>query len=186
MFIRTDDVLTDFFHVDTVLPRRYYVLFVIEVDRRVVHVLGVTANPNGRRVTQVARNFSTDLEDAGKRFRFLIRDRDTKFTASFDTLFVSIGIEPIKTPVRSPGANAFAERSVRSVRTECLDHLLVYSRRHLETVVTEYLPHDNEARPHRGLDLAQPIPQAMTPLTSGTIICRDVLGGIIHDYDVAA
>ena len=150
---------TDFFHVDTVFLRRYYVLFVIELERRVVHVLGATTNPNDPWVTQVARNFAADLEDAGRRFRFLIRDRDTKFTASFDAVFASIGVETIRTPVRSPRANAYAERFVRTVRQECLDHLLVVSRRHLESVLDEYVRHYNEARPHRGLQLAQPIPQ---------------------------
>ena len=152
-------VATDFFHVDTVLLRRYYVLFVIELERRVVHVLGVTTNPNSPWVTQVARNFASDLEEAGRRFRFLIRDRDTKFTASFDAVFAAIGVESIRTPVRSPRANAYAERFVRTVRQECLDHLLVVSRRHLESVLDEYVRHYNEARPHRGLKLAQPIPQ---------------------------
>jgi hypothetical protein len=97
-------VATDFFHVDTVLLRRYYVLFVIELERRVVHVLGATTNPNDPWVTQVARNFASDLEEAGRRVRFLIRDRDTKFTAGFDAVFASIGAETIRTPVRSPRA----------------------------------------------------------------------------------
>ena len=155
-------VATDFFHVDTVFLRRYYVLFVIELERRVVHVLGATTNPNDPWVTQVARNFTADLEEAGRRFRFLIRDRDTKFTASFDEVFTSIGVETIRTPVRSPRANAYAERFVRTVRTECLDHLLVVSWRHLESVLDEYVRHYNEARPHRGLQLSQPIARPLT------------------------
>jgi transposase InsO family protein len=101
-------------------------------------------------------------------------------------VFASIGVTTIKTPVRSPRANAFAERFVRTIRTECLDHLLVYSRRHLEVVLVEYLRHDNQARPHRSLHLGQPIPRAVTPITAGTIIRRDILGGLIHEYDVAA
>jgi putative transposase len=107
---------TDFFTVDTVLLRRYYVLFMIEVERRVVHLLGVTTNPDNPWVPQVTRNFATGLEDAGRRFRFLVRDRDGKFSSSFDTVFASIGTEAIKTPVRSPRANAYAERWVRCPR----------------------------------------------------------------------
>ena len=122
---------TDFLHVDTLLLRRFYVLFVIELERRVVHVLGVTTNPNDPWLIQVAGNFAADLDDTGQRFRFLIRDRDTKFTASFDAVFASISIETIRSPARSPRANAYAERFVRTVRRECLDHLLVVSRRHL-------------------------------------------------------
>ena len=179
-------VATDFFHVDTVLLRRYYVLFVIEVERRVVHVLGVTTNPSGPWLTHVARNFAADLEDAGRRFRFLIRDRDTKFTSSFDEVLASIGVNVIRTPVRSPRANAFAERFVRTIRNECLDQLLVVSRRHLEAILVEYLRHYNEMRPHRGLQLTQPIPCRATASDSGVITRRDVLGGIIHEYDRAA
>jgi transposase InsO family protein len=179
-------VATDFFHVDTVLLRRYYVLFVIELERRVVHVLGATTNPNGPWVTQVARNFAADLDDTGQRFRFLIRDRDTKFTASFGAVFASIGIETICSPVRSPRANAYAERFVRTVRNECLDHLLVVSRQHLQSVLDEYVRHYNQARPHRGLQLAQPIPHPVTASRGGAITRRDVLGGIVHEYDRAA
>ena len=179
-------VATDFFQIDTVLLLRYYVLFVIEVQSRAVHVLGATANPNGAWVTQVARNFASDLEETGRNFRFLIRDRDTKFTRSFDEVFASIGIETIRTPVRSPRANAYAERFVRTIRQECLDHLLVVSRRHLDQVLAEFVRHYNDARPHRGLQLAQPIPRPGTVIDDGTIIRTDVLGGIIHEYERAA
>jgi transposase InsO family protein len=179
-------VATDFFHVDTRLFRRSYVLFVIELARRVVHVLGVTANPNGPWVTQVARNFAADLEEAGRSFRFLIRDRDTKFAANFDAVFAAIGVETIRTPVRSPRANAFAERFVRTVRNECLDHLIVVSGRHLEAVLDVYVRHYNEARPHLGLQLVQPIACPVAASGGGIITRRDILGGIIHEYDRAA
>jgi transposase InsO family protein len=178
---------TDFFTVDTITLRRFYILFVIEIDRRRVHLLGVTANPNGPWVTQVARNFASELEDARRHFRFLIRDRDTKFTASFDAVLTSVGIETIRTPVASPQANAFAERFVRSVRQECLDHLLVASQRHLEAVLAEYIRHYNEARPHRGLQLIPPLPRPATSAAAdGKVIRHDVLGGIIHEYERAA
>jgi transposase InsO family protein len=178
-------VATDFFTVDSVWLRRYYVLFVVELQRRVVHVLGVTASPNGPWVTQVARNFAAHLGDASRRVRFLIRDRDTKFTASFDDVFASIGAETILTPVRSPNANAFAERWVRTVREDCLDHLLVVSRRHLEIVLGDYVEHYNRARPHRSLDLTPPRPVAVVD-SAGRIRRRDILGGLIHEYHLVA
>jgi putative transposase len=181
-------VATDFFHVDTVLFRRYYVLIVIEVQSRVVHVLGATTNPNGPWITQVARNFGSDLEDVGRRFRFLNRDQDTKFTASFDEVFASIGVETIRTPIRSPRANAYAERFVRTIRQECLDHLLVVSRQHLESVLDKYVQHYNQVRPHRGLHLGQPIPRSfpLSPIDDGAVTRPDILGGIIHEYERAA
>ncbi|MHB8329561.1 MAG: integrase core domain-containing protein, partial [Acidimicrobiales bacterium] len=179
-------VATDFFTVDAITLRRFYVLFVIEIDRRRVHLLGVTANPIGPWVTQVARSFASDLEDAGHHFRFLIRDRDTKFTASFDAVLASIGIETIRTPVASPRANAFAERFVRTVREDCLDHLLVFSRRHLEVVLSEYIHHYNHARPNRGLALDQPVPRAVASAATAMIIRRDIVGGVIHEYERAA
>ena len=165
--------------------RRYYVLFVIEIERRVVHLLGVTATPNGPWVTQVARNFAAELDDAGRRVRFLIRDRDTKFTTTFDEVFTSIGAETILTPVRAPRANAFAERWVRTARDDCLDHLLVFSRCHLEAVLAQYVEHYNQAWPHRSLDLKPPHPATATS-DAGTIRRRDVLGGLIHEYELAA
>ena len=177
---------TDFFTVDTITLRRFYVLFVIEIDRRRVHLLGVTASPSGPWVTQVARNFASDLEDSGRRFRFLIRDRDAKFTASFDAVLSSVGIESIRTPVASPRANAFAERFVRTVRQECLDHLLVVSQRHLGSLLGEYVRHYNGARPHRSLDLDQPLPRPATTIANSKVIRRDILGGIVHEYERAA
>jgi putative transposase len=178
-------VATDFFTVDCVLLGRYYVLLVIEVERRVVHLLGVTANPNGRWVTQVARNFSAELADVGRQLRFVIGDRDTKFTASFDEVFVSIGAETLLTPVCAPNANAFAKRWVRTLREDCLDHMLVVSRRHRQRVLAEYVEHYNRGRPHRSVDLTAPQQPATTP-PGGHIRRRDVLGGLIHEYELAA
>jgi transposase InsO family protein len=178
-------IATDFFTVDTVVLRRYYLLFVIEIERRVVHLLGVTANPNGLWVAQVARNLAGDLQDPRRRVRFLIRDHDAKFTNSFDEAFASIGGETILTPVRAPQANAFAERRVRTVRHDCLDHVLVWSRRHLETVLGQYVEHYNRARPHRSLDLEPPRPRTITG-AMGKVRRRDILSGLIHEYDLAA
>ncbi|MDQ6796926.1 MAG: transposase [Actinomycetota bacterium] len=126
------------------------------------------------------------LEDAGCRFPFLIRDRDTRFTASFDSVLGSVGIEAIRTPVASPRANAFTERFVRTVREDCLDHLLVVSRRHLEAVLADYVRHYNQARPHRGLNLEQPLPRSAPSATRGRAIRRHILGGLIHEYERAA
>ena len=166
--------------------RRYYVPFVIEIERRVVHLLGVTASPDGPWAVQAARNLATDLEDAGRRFRFLICDRDANFTASFDSVLASVGIEAVQTPVASPLANAFAERFVRTVREDCLDHLLVVPRRHLEVVLAQYLRHYNAARPHRGLGLVQPVPRPAPSSTDGSVTRHDILGGPIHEYERAA
>ena len=176
----------DFFTVDSAVLRRYYVLFVIEIERRVVHLLGVTANPGGGWVVQVARNLASELEDRGRSFRFLIRDRDAKFSAGFDAVLASVGIEAVRTPVASPRANAFAERFVRTVREDCLDHLLIFSRRHLEAVLSEYVRHHNTARPHRALGLEQPIPRPAPSVPAGRIVRRDILGGLIREYERAA
>jgi putative transposase len=179
---------TDFFTVDTATFRQLYVLFVIEIHSRAVHILGVTEHPTAAFVTQVARNLVGDLVARGRSFRFLIRDRDTKFTASFDEVFTSEAIEVIKTPVRSPRANAYAERWVRTVRSECLDRTLIAGRRHLEQVLADYVRHYNGHRPHRGLGLAVPThPENSSDDTAaGHIVRHDVLGGLIHEYERVA
>ena len=179
---------TDFFTVDTVGFTQLYVLFVIELSTRQVHVLGISQHPTGAFVIQVARNFVSDLDDRGRSIKFLIRDRDTKFTASFDEVFRSEGIRVIKTPVRSPRANAFAERWVRTVRTECLDRMFILGGGHLEGVLGEYVVHYNRQRPHRGIQLGVPTPDATleTPPPSINVVRHDVLGGIIHEYHPVA
>jgi transposase InsO family protein len=180
---------TDFFVVDTIKFTQLYVLFVIELQSRIVHIVGVTDHPTGSFVTQVARNLAGDLTEHARSFRFLIRDRDAKFTASFDEVFASEGIEVIKTPIRSPRANAIAERWVRTVREECLDWTLVLGRHHLDAILRYYLRHYNQHRPHRGLRLQVPAPvSAMTsaPPSFSDVRRRDVLGGLIHEYHAAA
>ena len=148
----------DFLTVETIGLSRLYVLFVIELDRRRVWLAGVTANPTGTWVAQQARGLLMDMGEQAGRFHLLIRDRDAKFTAAFDHVFTADGIRVIRTPVRAPKANAYAERWVRTVRTECLDWLLIRNRRHLEHVLAVYVEHYNSARPHRSLDLQTPLP----------------------------
>jgi putative transposase len=175
----------DFFTVETISLRRFYVLFFIELGSRRVHLAGCTTNPTGAWVTQQARNLSfTGLFD---RMRFLIHDRDSKFAAAFDEVFRSEGIKVIHTPIRAPQANAYAERFVRTVRAECLDWVLIIGRRHLETVLRIYTAHYNRERPHRGLALLSPDPTNADPQPIGREIKRrDRLGGLIHEYHRAA
>ena len=175
----------DFFTVETISLRRVYVLFFIELESRRVHLAGCTANPTGAWVTQQARNLS--FSGVFERMRFLIHDRDSKFTASFEEIFRSEGIRIIHTPIRAPQANAYAERFVRSVRAECLDWLLIVGRRHLEQVLRAYTVHYNRERPHRGLALQPPERvNAGDPPTAVKIERRDRLGGLIHEYYRAA
>jgi Integrase core domain len=148
---------------------------------RRVHLLGVTRNPDSAWVTQQARNLAVGERLAD--IRFLIRDRDTKFSSPFDEVFRTEGVKIIRTPIRAPKANAFAERWVRTARRECLDHLLFLGRRHLDRVLQEFAGHYNAERPHRGLRLARPSPptSSISP-TTGAVHRRDRLGGMIHEY----
>jgi putative transposase len=180
----------DFFTVETIALQRLYVLFVIELGSRRVHLAGCTANPSGTWVTQQARRFTWNLQERPESFRFLIRDRDSKFSRDFDLVFASEGIEIIKTPVQAPKANATAERFVRTARAECLDWLLVMNRRHLEHVLRVFVDHYNTHRPHRSLNRKPPDPAArkLRPMHSPTALVerRDRLGGLVHEYRLAA
>src|SRR3989449_8013844 len=176
----------DFFTVETVALTRMYVLFFIELERRLVWLDGVTAHPTGEWVTQQARNLAMSLAERATRITLLVRDRDAKFVASFDTVFAADSVRVVKTPVRAPRANADAERWVRSVRTECLDWILIWNRRHLERVLSAYVDHYNRARPHRGIGLEIPVAPDKVPPRMGPIERVDVLGGLIHEYHRAA
>ena len=173
----------DFAHVDTVFLRRLYILVAIEHGTRRVHVAEITAHPTGAWVAQQARNLLMDLGDRAEQLRFLIRDRDSKFTAAFDAVFAGASIRIIRTPVRAPRANAIAERWIGTLRRECLDHMLITGQRHLATVLEEYVEHYNTHRPHRSLD--QHPPAGRTPPPSGATVRplrRDRLGGLVHEY----
>jgi transposase InsO family protein len=179
----------DFLTVDTLFLKRVYVLFFIELASRRVHLAGITTNPDGRWVTQQARNLLMKLDEEGIRQRFLIRDRDSKFTGDFDEVFRSEGIRVIKAPVRAPKSRAHAERWVGSVRRECLDRLLILGRRHLQHVLAAYVRHFNEHRPHRALGQRPPLSDEQ-PLAEvidlDRLRRRDLLGGLIHEYQLAA
>ena len=181
----------DFFHVDTVLLRRLYVLVFIHHDTRFVRIAGVTATPAADWVTQQARNLSMDLADHVTAIKFLIRDRDTKFTASFDAVFAADAVRAIRTPVQAPRANAICERVIGTIRRECLDRMLILGRRHLEAVLAEYVEHYNTHRPHRSLDQRAPSPHDSPPVPIGDVDLAklrrtDRLGGLIHEYRIAA
>jgi putative transposase len=143
-------------------------------------------------MSQQARNLLMDLDDRGQRTRFLIHDRDTKFSRAFDSIFRSEGIEIVRTPIQAPNANAYAERWVGSVRRECLDRLLIFGGRQLEHVLRVYVRHFNQQRPHRGLDLRAPDrgsgtdPSPTATLRPLRVSRRDLHGGLLHEYEAAA
>jgi len=186
---QADSVLAvDFFTVDTVLLKRLYVLFVIEIATRRVHVLGVTPQPVGEWVAQQARNLVMNLEEGIGRFRFVLRDRDTKFTAAFDAVFAAEGIAVLRTPVRAPRANAYAERWVGTVRREVLDRMLIFGCLQLQSVLAEYADHYNVHRPHRALRQVPPLGpgESAVVVPAGSVVRRDRLGGLIHEYTQVA
>ena len=184
----TTMLAADFFHVDCAMTlQRLYCLFVIEVGSRYVHILGVTAHPDGPWTTQQIRNLLMDLGDHAADFRFLVRDRAGQFTASFDAALAGAGIEAVKIPPRSPRANAYAERFVLTARTEVTDRLLIFGERHLRLVLAEYEAHYNGRRPHRSRQLRPPRPdRPVADLSQKRIKRRPVLGGLINEYERAA
>ena len=190
-FLRTQAatmLAVDFFHVDCAVSlQRLYCFFVIEVDSRYVHILGVTTNPDGPWTAQQIRNLLMDLGDRAVDFRFLIRDRAGQFTMSFDAVLASAGIEAVKIPPRSPRANAFAERFVLTARTEVTDRMLIVGERHLRTVLAEYEAHYNGRRPHRSRQLRPPRPDhPVADLSQQRIRRRPVLGSLINEYERVA
>jgi len=172
----------DFFTVETIKLRTLYVLFFIELGTRRVHISGVTSNPDGTWTIQQARQLVWTMEERKDEFHFLMHDNDTKFTDKFDDVFRSKGMRVIHIPYQAPNANAFAERWVRTVREECLDHILILNDAHLRRVLHEYVEdYYNVARPHQGIGQGVPMPRGQ-PVGRGAVQKRKVLGGIINDY----
>jgi len=178
---------TDLFHVDTVTLKRRYVLFVMEVKTRHVHILGVTAHPTGQWVTQQARQLMATLEGRTSDFRFLIRDRGANFIDQFDAVFASEGIEVVKTPPRQPRSNCWAERWIRGARYDCTDNVLLFSQAYARKVLAAYEDHFNKHRPHQSRDQTPPDADITEVIPIEVQIRRrQVPATTIHEYHRAA
>jgi putative transposase len=180
---------TDFFTVDLLNGTSAYVLAVIEHATRRIRILGVTAHPNDAWVTQMARNLTMDLDEQFASIKFLLRDRDTKFSAAFDTVFTAAGVQILRSPIRAPRANAIMERWIGSCRRELLDQTLIWNQRHLLRVLRDYEAHHNEHRPHRSLGQAAPLkllPAPVTDLDSFQLRRCSRVSDVINEYTLAA
>jgi len=180
---------TDFFTVDLLDGTTAYVLAAIEHATRRIRILGVTAHPSNAWVTQMGRNLLMDLDERAESIKFLIRDRDTRFTAAWDAVFTTAGIRTLRTPVQAPRANAIMERWIGGCRRELLDQTLIWNQRHLLRVLRDYEAHHNEHRPHRSLKQAAPvkaIPAPVSDLNAFRVRRHDRIGGVIHEYTLAA
>ena len=186
----TGIVATDFFTVETMWLKTLYVLVFIELGTRRISLSPSTEHPHSAWVTQQARNLSMDLDDRSRSVRFLIRDRDSKFSGAFDEVFRAEGTRVIAAPIRAPNANAYAERVIGTLRSECLDRMLIFGPRQLDRVLREYSTHYNRKRPHRSLGLGVPVPDASharaAPVGPPHVRRTDVLGGLIHEYEPLA
>jgi transposase InsO family protein len=177
----------DVLHADTVFLQRLHVVFVMEIHTRRVHIPGITARPTGAWTAQQARNLLMDLGERAARFRFLIRDRDSKVTTVSDQVLAGSGVRVIQAPVRSPQANSLAERYAGTRRHECLDHVLIHGGRHLRQILAEYARHYNEHRPHQSREQRPPMHEPGQPVNvTARIKRRQVVHGLISEYRRAA
>ncbi|WP_246144693.1 integrase core domain-containing protein [Actinacidiphila oryziradicis] len=173
--------------VDTVVLKRLYVFAVMEVGTRTVRILGVTTHPTAAWATQLARNLLSDLGQRASGFRYLLRDRDSRYTQAFDAVFTADDIEILKTAPQAPRMNAHAERFVRTARAECTDQMLIYNEQHLRHVLAEYTQHYDCGRAHRALQLRAPADDPdVIPFPAQRIHRHDIFSGLIHEYHNAA
>lgn len=178
----------DFFETRTLTGTHWYVFAVIEHATRRIRILGVTAHPTAQWVVQLGRNLVMDLEDAASRARFLIRDRDAKFTPAFDAVLTDAGITVVTSGVQMPRMNSLMERWIQTCRRELLDHTLIGDQRHLLYALREFASFCNGHRPHRALNQAAPLRPLPEPGEIGNlqVRCHERLGGTLHEYECAA